>query len=201
MNQADGVPVPERYWAVATMSVAVSMAVLDEVIANIALPTIARDLHASAAASVWVVNAYQLTIMMALLPLAALGDLVGYRRIFRIGLAVFTIASLACAMSDSLPMLTAARLLQGFGAAGLMAVNNALIRFVHPRQRLGRGIAINAMVVAVSSAIGPSVAAGLLALGSWHWLFAVNVPVGVVALLACAWGRGGGGVSAGGGCS
>jgi DHA2 family multidrug resistance protein-like MFS transporter len=160
------------------------MAVLDGAIANVALPTIARALDASPADSVWVVNAYQLVITMLMLPLASLGEIVGYRRIYRIGLAVFTLASLACALSDSLAVLTAARVLQGVGAAGIMSVNAALVRFIYPRQRIGRGIGAVALVVATSAAVGPTVAAGILSVASWPWLFAVNVPIGIATLFA-----------------
>jgi MFS transporter, DHA2 family, multidrug resistance protein len=162
------------------------MAVLDGAIANVALPTIARDLNASPAASIWVVNAYQLAITVALLPLASLGDIIGYRRVYRAGLAVFTIASLGCALADGLVTLTLARVLQGFGAAGIMSVNTALVRFIYPRAKLGRGVAINALVVAIAAAVGPSVAAAILAVAPWPWLFAVNVPTGIAALLATA---------------
>ena len=108
------------------IGLAIMMAVLDGTIANVALPTIARDLNATPADSVWVVNAYQLVITVLMLPLASLGEIVGYRRIYRIGLAVFTLSSLACALSDSLLALTLARVVQGFGAAGIMSVRAAL---------------------------------------------------------------------------
>jgi DHA2 family multidrug resistance protein-like MFS transporter len=84
-------------------------------------------------------------------------------------------------LSSSLTTLTAARVLQGCGAAGIMSVNGALIRYIHPRARLGYGIGVNALLVAVSSAIGPTVAAAILSVADWPWLFAVNVPIGVVA--------------------
>jgi DHA2 family multidrug resistance protein-like MFS transporter len=183
-SDTTGLPTPQRYWAMFTVAVAVTMAVLDGSIANIALPTIARDLQASPAASVWVVNAYQLVITISLLPLAALGEIVEYRRVYRIGLVVFTLASLACAAADSLVTLTLARILQGFGAAGIMSVNSALVRFIYPRSQLGRGIGINAIVVAVSAAVGPTIAAFILAKGQWQWLFAINIPFGIIALLA-----------------
>ncbi len=179
----DGVPTPQRYWAILTIGMAVTLAVMDGAIANIALPTIAHDVHASPSDSIWVINAYQLAVTLTLLPLASLGEIYGFRRVYRVGLAVFTIASLACALSNSLPTLTAARILQGLGAAGIMSVNSALTRFVYPRSMLGRGMGINALVAAVSSAVGPTVAAGILSVASWEWLFAVNVPLGIVAWL------------------
>jgi DHA2 family multidrug resistance protein-like MFS transporter len=145
------------------------------------LPSIARDLHVDPATSIWVVNAYQLAVTVALLPMASLGDIHGYKRVYAVGLAVFTASSLCCALSVSLPMLVVARMAQGLGAAGIMSVNGALIRFVFPRSQLGRGIGFIALVVATSSASGPSVAAAILSVASWHWLFAINVPFGVLA--------------------
>jgi len=130
--QADGLP-PERRWlAVISLGVAVSMAVLDGSIANIALPTIASQMHATPAASIWVVNAYQLAVTISLLPLASLGDIHGHRRIFCYGLVLYTIASIVCAVATTLPELVLGRVLQGFGGAGIMSVNGALIRFIFP---------------------------------------------------------------------
>jgi DHA2 family multidrug resistance protein-like MFS transporter len=183
MGADQGLPLPQRYWAIAVVALGVTLSVLDSAIANVALPTIARTLHASPASSIWVVNAYQLAITISLLPLSSLGDRIGYRRVYLYGLMLFTVASLSCALANSLPTLAVARVIQGFGAAGIMSVNTALVRVIYPRARLGRGIAINAMVVAVASALGPTVAAGVLAVATWPWLFAINVPLGVVAVI------------------
>lgn len=180
--QADGLPVPRRYWAIAAILLAISMSVLDSTITNVALPSIARNFRVTQAASVWVINAYQLAILVALLPLAALGEVVGYRRISQIGLAVFTLASLACAFAPSLGALSVARVIQGLGAAGIMSVNAALVRFTYPHHMLGRAIGINAFVIATSAAIGPTIAAAVLAVAQWRWLFAINVPIGIVAI-------------------
>ncbi|MCC6608752.1 MAG: MFS transporter [Burkholderiales bacterium] len=184
METPDGLPLPQRKRAMFAIGLAVTMSVLDGAIANVALPTIARNLHAAPADSVWVVNAYQLVIAVLLLPLASLGEIVGYRRIYRAGLVIFTLASLACALSPSLPALTLARVVQGAGAAGILSINSALVRFIYPGRLLGRGIGILAFVVAVSAAIGPTVAAGVLSVASWPWLFAINVPAGVATLVA-----------------
>lgn len=179
---SDGLPVPQRYWAIAAIVLSVSMSVLDSTIANVALPSIARDFSVTNAASVWVINAYQVTILVSLLPLASLGEIIGYRRITQAGLVVFTLASLGCAFSNSLTELSTARVIQGIGAAGIMSVNAALIRFTYPQRMLGRAIGINAVVVATSAAIGPTIASAILAVGHWRWLFAVNIPLGVIAL-------------------
>ncbi|HVT53879.1 MAG TPA: MFS transporter, partial [Dongiaceae bacterium] len=179
----DGLPLPRRYWAILTIALGIIMAVMDGAIANVALPTIAQDLQASPAFSIWIVNGYQLAITISLLPLASLGEIVGYRRVYLAGLALFTVASLVCALSHSLPTLTTARVIQGFGAAGIMSVNSALVRYIYPHKILGRGIGINAVVVAISAAAGPSVAAAILTGFTWPYLFAVNIPFGVAAFL------------------
>ncbi|WP_436857706.1 MFS transporter [Citrobacter tructae] len=182
-TQADGLPLPQRYGAILTIIIGISMAVLDGAIANVALPTIAGDLRASAASSIWVVNAYQIAIVVSLLSLSFLGDMFGYRRIYKCGLVIFLLASLFCALSDSLQMLTIARVAQGFGGAALMSVNTALIRLIYPTRYLGRGMGINSFVVAVSSAAGPTIAAAILSVASWKWLFLINVPLGIIALI------------------
>ncbi|QPF94592.1 MFS transporter [Bradyrhizobium commune] len=186
IEHADGLPQPQRNQAILTIALGITMAVVDSAIANVALPTIAADLNASPAFSIWIVNGYQLAITISLLPLASLGEIVGYRRVYLVGLALFTLASAFCALAHTLPLLTFARIIQGFGAAGIMSVNSALVRFTYPRSLLGRGIGINALVVAFSAAVGPTIAAGILAVGSWPWLFAINVPLGV-ATLALGW--------------
>src|SRR6201985_3047360 len=159
----DGLPLPLRYWAVLHLAVGMALSVLDSAIVNIALPTIAREIHASPADSIWIINAYQLAVVISLLPLASLGDIFGYRRIYTIGFAVFTCAALVSALSNSLAMLALGRALQGLGAAGMMSVNTALVRFTYPRRQLGRGIAMTAVAVSVSSAAGPGRAAATLA--------------------------------------
>jgi DHA2 family multidrug resistance protein-like MFS transporter len=182
----DGLENPQRAFVFLTMAVVITMAVLDGAIVNIALPTISRDLAISPANAVWIVNSYQLAVTIALLPLAALGDSIGYRRVYWCGLLLFTASSLVCALSTGLVTLTLARMTQGLGAAGLMSVNIAYVRFIYPRSRLGQGVGNMAVVVASSSAAGPSIAAAILGVASWRWLFFVNVPIGVVALVLAA---------------
>ncbi len=182
IEDTDGLPPRERRAALLTVSIAIAISVLSTAIANIALPSMAHELHATPAESIWVVNAYQLAVTVTLLPLSALGDIIGYRRVYLWGLGVFTLAALACGLAETLPLLVAGRVVQGFGAAGIMSVNSALVRFIVPRAQLGRGIALTALVVATCSAAGPSLAAAILAVASWHWLFTFNVPFGVLAV-------------------
>jgi DHA2 family multidrug resistance protein-like MFS transporter len=158
------------------------MAVLDSSIANVALPTIAGELHASAAVSIWIINAYQLAITTLLLPLAALGDRIGYRRVYLPGLAIFILGSVGCALAHSLTMLIVARMIQGIGAAAIMSMNAAMVRATYPRATLGKGMGYNALVLSVAAAAGPTIAALILSVGSWSWLFLINVPFGLAAM-------------------
>ncbi len=183
LADADGLEPGRRRWANITIWLALLLAVTDSSIANVALPSIARSVHATPSNSIWVVNAYQLAIVICLLPLASLGEIVGYARIYQAGLLTFTLASLGCALSGGLVSLSLARVLQGLGAAGIMSVNVALVRFIYPHRLLARGISLNAMVIAVASAVGPTIASGVLSVAAWPWLFAINVPVGVSACL------------------
>ena len=178
----DGLPKGQRRWAILTIAIAIFITVIDQTIVNVALPTIGADLMIDASSSVWIVNAYQMALLVCLLPLASAGDILGYKRVYLGGLVLFGLASLGCALSPSLLVLTLMRILQGLGAAGVMSVNMALVRFIHPINRLGHGIGINAVIIAVSAAAGPTIAGSILAFAPWPWLFAINVPIAVVAV-------------------
>src|SRR5450830_862416 len=179
----DGLPPGARLWAMLALAIGVGMASLDTAIANTALPAIASELNTTPAASVWIVNVYQLAMVATLLPFSALGEIAGYRRVFISGMLLFTLASLACALAWSLPSLVVARLFQGVGASAMMSVNTALLRSLYPKHLLGRAFGNNALVVAVAFAVGPTAASLILATATWPWLFAINVPLGIVALL------------------
>ena len=142
-----------RWLALYVLCLGVLMIVLDTTIVTVALPSMKADLGFSETSLVWVVNAYQLATTMLLLPLAALGDKLGYRRVFIAGLLIFILGSAGCALSQSLPQLIVARIVQGIGGSCLMSINAALLRFTFPRHMLGRGIAYNGMVVSVSAAV------------------------------------------------
>jgi DHA2 family multidrug resistance protein-like MFS transporter len=178
----DGLPPSQRRWAIATVALAIFLTVVDQTIVNVALPSIAADLNVDASSSVWIVNAYQVAIMLSLLPLSAVGDIFGYKRVYLAGLVLFGIASLGCALAPSLLVLTSTRVVQGLGAAGVMSVNMALVRFIHPIHRLGHGIGINAVIIAVSAAAGPTIASSILAFAHWPWLFAIKVPIAIIAV-------------------
>lgn len=178
----DGLPLPRRYWAVMAIATGITLSVLDGAIANVALPTIAKDLNTTPAYSIWVVNAYQVATMISLLAFSSIGEIWGYKKVYLMGLSLFTFTSLFCALSDSILTLTVARALQGFGAAAIVSVNTALLRIIYPIKFLPKGLGINALIVSVSAAAGPTIAAAILAVADWPWLFAVNIPVGILAI-------------------
>ncbi len=182
MQETDGLAAPQRRWVMGCAMFGVVLAGLDAAIANIALPTIAHELASSDAATVWVVNSYQLAVTLCLLPAASLGESLGLKRVYGFGLTLFTAASLACALSPSLAVLIGARTVQGIGGACMAALGGALVRTIYPRKLLGQGFAITALAVALSAALGPTVAALVLSVANWPWLFLVNVPVGLVAV-------------------
>jgi MFS transporter, DHA2 family, multidrug resistance protein len=184
VDETPGVVAPsKRGWAIAATSIATVISMIDQTIANTALPTIAHDIGATASASIWVLNAYQLGLTVGIVPLAALGDIVGYWLVFRIGIIVFVLASLACCFSHDLFTLSAARLVQGLAAAGMTVTAQPVNRLIFPANMLGRAAGFGAMAVALGAAAGPIVGGAILAVASWPWLFALNVPIGIAALL------------------
>src|SRR6204780_3374065 len=135
----DGLPNPQRLLAFLTLAMAISMAVLDGTIVTVALPTMGRQFAVAPESAIWIVNAFQLAVTVSLLPLGGRAGMFGYRRVYWWGLALFTMASLACALAPTFAVLIFARVVQGLGAAGIMSVNIALIRFIYPHARLGQG--------------------------------------------------------------
>lgn len=182
-EKTDGLPLPRRIWAIVAIGFALSMSVLDINISNVVLPTLSHDFGTSPSVTTWIVNGYQLAIVVSLLSFSSLGEIFGYRKIFLSGVGFFCITSLICALSDSFWTLTIARVFQGFSASAITSVNTALLRLIYPKSQIGRGMGINAMVIAISAAASPSVASGILSIASWHWLFAINLPLGFIALL------------------
>ncbi len=170
-----------RRWVMLALLAGVAMSSLDSAIANLALPTIANEFGAGEATSVWVVNGFQLGAALCLLPAAALGEIRGLKLVYGIGLATFGLSSLGCALSNSLAVLIFFRLLQGATGALMAAISPAMARRILPSEKLGSGLAAIALVVALSAAAGPSIAAAILSVARWPWLFLVNLPICVVA--------------------
>lgn len=171
------------YAAVIAILTVLVMTVLDVTLVNVALPVLTTEFGVSDSESVWIITVYQLVITMLLLPVSSYGDRNSYRRCFLVGVAIFTLSSALCAASNSFSLIIAARILQGIGAACVMGVNIALTRLIYPRNMLGRGLALNAMVIAIATAAGPTIAGAILSAASWHWLFLINVPFGIIAFI------------------
>lgn len=169
--------------AITAILIVLIMTVLDVTVVNVALPVLADKFGVSDSDTVWIVTIYQLVITMLLLPLSSAGDLYSYRKTFLPGVVIFTSASVLCAASQNFAMIIASRAIQGIGAACVMSVNIALTRLIYPREVLGRGLALNAMVIAIATAAGPTIAGSILSIASWHWLFLINVPFGIVAFI------------------
>jgi DHA2 family multidrug resistance protein-like MFS transporter len=174
---ADGLETPRRHWAALTMLLAITITVFDSSMANVALPAIAHALSIDPADVVWVVIAYNLVVVVSLLPLSAVAERIGFRRMFALGMTLFLVSSLASAVSSSLLGLLLSRMAQGFGSAMLMCLFGGLVRNIYPLNKLGMGISINAMSVGVTAVLGPTIGAFVLQVASWHWIFLVNIPI------------------------
>lgn len=183
MSKRLNIGIPRQYLAVVAVLAAIMMGVLDGTVMNVALPTLSKEFDVSASNIIWVVNAYQLVVTMMLLGFAAIGDVFGYKRVFLCGVSLFVTASALCAMSRSFEMLVFSRVLQGLGGACTMSINTALLRLIFPPHRLGRVMAANAVIVAVTAASGPTLGGAILSVGHWSWIFLMNIPLGLAALL------------------
>jgi len=179
----EGLPGRERGFAMAAVMIMATMAVFDGSMVNIALPQIAHALDISAGAAVWVSNGYLLSASMTLAIFAALASRIGFRPLFAAGLTVFTLASLGCALSSSLDMLIIMRVLQGIGAAATLSIGPAILRSVFPNRLLGRILGLNALMIATSTAVAPVLGGTILSAMSWQWLFAINIPLGIIAVI------------------
>ncbi len=167
-------------WTLGIVSVALFMAVLDNLVVSVALPTIHRDLGASIQSLEWTVNAYVLAYAVLLLTGAALGDRFGRKRMFLIGLAIFTAASAAAALAPTTNMLVAARAVQGAGAAIVTPLTLTLLAEAFPSEKRGMAIGVWSGISGIAVAIGPLVGGAVVQGISWHWIFWLNVPIGIV---------------------
>lgn len=179
----DGLPMPRRAVAVAAISFGTSLFVLDGTIANVALPTIARQLNVSAGAIVSVVSIYQLVLVMGLLPFGNLGDRIGYRRMYQMGQWLFMLASALSLFVHSFPELLIVRAGQAVGAGMALSVSAAMLRTIYPARSLGSGLGINSVIVASSNAISPTLGGFIVAHADWRWVFFAAVPMAAMSLL------------------
>ena len=177
-----GLPMPQRYLAIAAICLGTVLTVIDGAIATVALPTIARDLNVDGSAAVLVVTVYQLVLVMTLLPFSALGDRIGLKKVYQGGQLVFTIATILCFFARSLPFLLVVRAFQAVGAAAALSVMSALIRMIYPPEQLGRGLGINSVVVSISAALAPTAGGLILGFAPWPWLFALGAPFALLSI-------------------
>lgn len=176
-------PTPPRStspWALVALAVSMLLASLGVSIANVALPAIAEAFDAPFHTVQWVVLAYLLAITIMIVTAGRLGDILGHKRVLTGGLILFTLASLLCGASPTLPILIAARALQGVGAAVLMALSLALIRDTVPPEKIGTAMGLMGTMSAIGTALGPSLGGLLLAGPGWHAIFLIVVPLGLV---------------------
>jgi MFS transporter, DHA2 family, multidrug resistance protein len=179
----DGLDKPRRYWAIAAISFGTALLVMDGAIANVALPTIARELDVTEGQVTNVVTVYQLVLVMALLPFSSLGDRLGHRTQYQVGQLVFLLASAATIFVHDFALLLAVRALQALGAALALSVSAAMLREVYPASRLGTGMGVNSVVVASSAALAPTLGGFIVAYADWRWVFVAAAPMAVISLL------------------
>ena len=172
-----------KWWTLGAVAFGLFMIMLDNTVVNVALPAIEHDLHVSLSSLEWVVTAYALTFAALLLTGGKLGDLVGRKRIFVVGIAVFTLSSLACGLAPSAGFLIGARAVQGVGAALMNPASLSIITATFPPRERGQAIGIWAGVSAMALAIGPLVGGLIVDNINWNWIFFINVPVGVAGIL------------------
>ena len=183
MDVEDGLPMPRRVWAIAAISFGTALFVLDGNVANVALPTIARDLGVSNAEVTNVVTVYQLVLVMVLLPFSSMGDRIGHRTLYQAGQAIFLVASALTFFADSFGVLLAVRAGQALGAGMALSVSAAMLRTVYPARSLGSGMGINSVVVASAGAIAPTLGGFVVEHFDWRWVFIAGAPMALLSLL------------------
>lgn len=181
-----GIESHQRWWALYVLCCGVLMIVLDTTIVNVALPSIREDLAFTETSLVWVVNAYMLTFGGFLLLGGRLGDLYGHRRLFLLGLVLFTLTSLACGLANSQEVLIAARAVQGFGGAVVTSIALSLIMNLFTEQaERAKAMGIYGFVCAGGGSIGVLLGGFLTSTFNWHWIFLVNLPIGAAVYATC----------------
>ncbi len=175
---------PVRKWYVmAAVAIGIFLATIDASIVNIALPILERDLRTDFAVVEWVVLAYLVTVTTLMLTIGRLGDMIGKKPLYAAGMAIFTISSVLCGLSQNIAMLIAFRVVQAAGAAMIMALGNAIITEAFPASERGKALGIGGLFVSVGIIAGPTIGGLILGTLSWHWIFFVNLPIGIVGVL------------------
>ncbi len=175
-----------KWWTLIAACFALFMAILDNLVVNIALPTISRDLNATTTQLQWIVSAYTLIFASLQITAGGLGDRLGRKRWFLFGLGLFTCASLFGALSQNIAMLIAARAVQGLGAAFIMPLSLSIISVAFPPEERGKALGIWSAISVSGLALGPIVGGILVQYANWHWVFIINIPIGIIAFFVAS---------------
>ena len=182
-EEQDGLPMPRRILAIFAISFGTALFVLDGAVANVALPTIARELGVGNGIVTNVVTVYQLVLVMGLLPFSNMGDRIGHRRLYQIGQAIFLVATCAIYFVDGFAMLLLARAGQALGAGLALSVSAAMLREIYPANKLGSGLGINSVIVASTYALAPTLGGFIVEHFDWRWVFVAAAPLAVFSLV------------------
>ena len=174
---------PRKWFILAAVSLGMFMTLLDVTIVNIAIPAIITDMHTTVANASWVIDAYSLTLAVLFLSMGSLADKLGRKLVFLVGLSVFSIFSLLCGLAPTIGWLVIFRVGQGIGGAAMTPLSLAILLSVFPRRQHGMAVGIWGGLTAIAGALGPSLGGLLIEYGSWHWVFFINVPIGVGAFI------------------
>lgn len=183
MNKTENQTYEKRWIILFTVISATFMATLDGSIVNVALPNMSDKLNVNMAQISWVVTSFLITISATILIFGRLGDIKGKTRVFKFGLVVFTLGSFLCGLTDSLPLLVAARVVQAIGAAATMATNQGIITQVFPKHERGRALGLIGTFVALGSMAGPPIGGLIVSAVSWEYIFLINVPIGIIVFI------------------
>lgn len=173
---------PHKWLSLAAVGLGVLMATIDISVINVSLPTLVQSLRTDFPTIQWVILSYILVITSTMLTMARLGDMVGKKRIYQLGLAIFTLGSFLCAWSPTVYWLIGFRALQGCGAVMVQSLGIALVTEAFPPQERGRALGISGGIVSVGLALGPPLGGLIIGLASWHWIFLINIPIGLLAI-------------------
>ena len=185
MNTERHEPYKNKWIILITILLLTFMSTLDGSIVNVALPTMAKELSVNTQSISWVVSAYLIGICTVILAFGKLGDLKGKMKIFKIGVFSFTVGSLMCGLSPTLPILIISRILQALGAAASMATSQGIITEAFPKNERGRALGLNGTFVALGSMAGAPLGGFLISIFSWNYIFLINIPIGIIAFIFC----------------
>jgi len=177
---------PRKWWILVAVSIGMFMGLLDVTIVNIAMPAIISDLHTTVTHASWVLNAYSLVLAVCFLSMGRVADRYGQKRVFMFGLVVFTLFSLLCGFARDIDWLIAFRAGQGVGGAALLTISLAIVLGAFPRRQQGMAVGLWGALGTAAAAVGPVLGGVLVTYGHWSWIFFVNVPVGIFAVVVCS---------------